>query len=389
MIVGLFALLFGAIFLVLAYPLILLVRCACTRPRPVATGDQTPLVSVIIAARNAAARVGEKISNCEAFEYPEDKLEFVCFSDGSTDGTLDVLERHASPRLKILWSREHVGKVVALNEAVAASRGEILVFTDVATRAAPNVMAALVRYFTDPTIGGVACRVRYGSDAGHLETGVRTYLGFDTLIKRLEARNGSVSANTGQYYAIRRALFQQFPGAVADDLFSCLAVVRQQRRFYFDPHVAVLTPPRVKSATHEVARRRRIVAMSLRGIWLMRAVLNPFRYGFFSFSLFINKVLRRLMPIHLCLLFLCSILLAGQPVFLALAWLQFLTYATCLVFAYAGSRSPSSAAEKLASAVSYFLLGNVGTFLGVVDFLSGRAAVKWEPVAEGPAETLR
>ncbi len=382
MITAIFLYSLAAILLVLAYPAILVARQVWARPAPVAVADFQPPVSVIVAVRNAAPMVEAKLRNCLALDYPAEKLEIVFSSDGSTDETLDVLQRCAAASPIVLAFREHRGKTTALNDAVAACRGEVLVFTDVAAALERGALRALVRFFADVSLGGVGGRMQYTGNGGHLGSGQRTYLGFDVLIRRLENRSGSVTANNGLLYAIRRSLFRPFPDAVTDDLFACLSVVRQGYRFAFAPEAVVVIPPRVKNPRHEITRRRRIVSTSLRSIWLTRAVLNPFRFGFFSFGLGVNKVLRRLLPVHLLLLFTSSLLLAGDPVFLGLFAAQFLFYGCALFFSILGWKSPTTLPGKVASAASYFLLGNVGTLLGLIDFLRGKAPAKWEPVPD-------
>ena len=68
------------------YPLIVwaLARLA---PRPVRTAAIAPTITVLIAAHDEEHRIGAKLDNCLALDYPPDRLDIVVVSDGSADRT--------------------------------------------------------------------------------------------------------------------------------------------------------------------------------------------------------------------------------------------------------------------------------------------------------------
>ena len=103
-------------------------------PRRPSRGDSgppaTPGLSVLVAVRNAEAHIGEKVSNCLSLDYDERLVEFVFYSDGSTDGTEDVIRQCGDDRVKLFSALEHIGKTEALNQGVKECQGEIVVFSD-------------------------------------------------------------------------------------------------------------------------------------------------------------------------------------------------------------------------------------------------------------------
>ena len=106
-------------------------------PRPVRTAPITPAVTVLIAARNEADRIGAKIENCLGLDYPADRLEVVVVSDGSKDRTADVVRGYAarSPqRVRLVELPARRGKAAALNAGVAVATGEVLLLTDTRQR---------------------------------------------------------------------------------------------------------------------------------------------------------------------------------------------------------------------------------------------------------------
>ena len=226
-----FVLFWGAVGL-LAYtyalfPLVVWAR-GRLRQRPYRSAEIRPRVSVLIAAHNEGDAIAAKLANVHALDYPADRLETVVASDGSTDETEAIVRRHAGRGVRLLpLSRQ--GKAKTLNAAVAASTGEILVFSDANSMYDPQAVRALVRPFADPDVGGVAGNQVYLGDAGAAgaAAGERSYWGFDRTLKRSQSLAGNVISATGAIYAIRRSLFSDVPEAVTDDFVTSTRVVAQ------------------------------------------------------------------------------------------------------------------------------------------------------------------
>jgi cellulose synthase/poly-beta-1,6-N-acetylglucosamine synthase-like glycosyltransferase len=338
-------------------------------------------VSVVIVVRNEAAQITEKVRNTLALDYPPDRCEIIVFSDGSTDGTEQRISSLADHRIQVLSHPRHEGKNPSLNKAVQQSSGEILCFTDVDATIAPEALLKLVRHFGDPGVGGVCGDKIVAKDRKGIEEAQVVYARFARAIKEAESRLGSISSNDGTLYAIRRALFQPIPPAVTDDLYVCMSVVRQGFRFLFDREAKAHIHASSRNPRHELERRRRIVSTSLRGIVYMRAVLNPFRYGFFSVGLWINKVMRRLLPVLLIVLFLSTLWLsADSSLMKGMFILQLLFYFAAFLHWTVGRHVHlPGVAGKAGSVAFYFCLGNYGTLLGLADLLRGRKTSKWDP----------
>jgi cellulose synthase/poly-beta-1,6-N-acetylglucosamine synthase-like glycosyltransferase len=351
-------------------------------------GGGAPSASLLVALRNAEALAGEKMQNALALE-PPGALEIVFVSDGSTDRTVEVLRAAAAGRAEVLEVVEHEGKAHALNLGAARCRHEILVFSDADALLAPDALRWLLGPFVDPAVGGVCGqRVIQRGEGGALSGAQGSYIAADSAVKRAESRLGSVTSNDGKLYAVRRELFRPIAPGATDDLYSCLSIVEQGRRFVFEPRALAFIRTPSRSARHELGRRRRIVSRSLNGIARKRALLNPLRHGFFAFQLLVNKVCRRLLPLFLVGLFLSSLALSARPehvVARALLLLQLAFYALALAHPLLAhpllARVPI--VRKASSTAWYFCVGNLGTLLGLADFLRGKEAVKWDPIKSG------
>ena len=350
-----------------------------------------PRVTVLVAARNAEALLPTKIENTHGQDYAG-PLECVWVSDGSTDGTVAILENDLPAGDRHVIVAEHRGKAAALERGAELASGEIIVFTDVDAVLSPDAISRLVTHFDDPTIGGVCGQrriARAGAGNGPRTTGAQArYIAFDSWIKEEESRVGSITSNDGKLYAIRRALFRGVAEGVTDDAYVAHTVVSQGARFVFEPQAIATIPTPARSSGHEVRRRRRVVSRSLYGLHLRREVLNPARTGTFALGLFTNKVLRRAIPFFAVGTLTSSAVLAaittGSLARLALAILALHVslLATAALFPVVGTVLPRPL-RKISSTAYYFCLGNWGTALGVLDFLRGRRVIQWDPVKSG------
>src|SRR5712692_758198 len=111
----------------LGYPVILALWSWLGR-KPVGAVPLTKKVTIVIAAWNEAERLAARLKNCLRQQYPTEQLDVVVVSDGSTDGTEEVVRKCDSSRVTLVALAERQGKAVALNHGVAAATGEIIVF---------------------------------------------------------------------------------------------------------------------------------------------------------------------------------------------------------------------------------------------------------------------
>src|SRR5688572_27591763 len=85
-------------------------------------------VSVVMPVRNGALWISRKIENLLELDYPPELLEIIVVSDGSTDGTADIVRSCAGSDIKLI-ELPPGGKAVALTAALTEASGDILFFT--------------------------------------------------------------------------------------------------------------------------------------------------------------------------------------------------------------------------------------------------------------------
>src|SRR5438309_11834883 len=193
-----------------------------------------PSVSVLIAAYNEAACIGQRIENLLAQDYPADKLEILVGSDASSDETDAIVTRYAARGVK-LSRAERCGKAGVLIRLVALAEGEVLVMTDANTEFERDAIRHLIQPLRDDDVGLVCGRLRLHSPAGApLAEGA--YWKLESLLKLYESRRGCVMGANGGSYAVRKALFPPRPaGPVGDDFVAALRVLAAGSRVSYEP----------------------------------------------------------------------------------------------------------------------------------------------------------
>jgi cellulose synthase/poly-beta-1,6-N-acetylglucosamine synthase-like glycosyltransferase len=274
----------------IAFPLVAALR-GLMFARPVAQGHALPPVSLIIAAYNEAGLIERKLENALELDYPRDRLEIIVASDGSSDGTNELVRCDAATGVRLL-ELPRQGKNGALNAAAAAAGGEILVFTDADARLAPDALRRLVAPLADSGVGAVAGERQPGNrrDSRRRQIGWMLRRG----LRELLSRAGSVTAAEGQIHAVRRELFRPLPMDVNDDFFISVGAVAAHRRLVYEPRAA--SQPFSGSTALRAPFRRKVRQTErwLRALWHVRGLLNPFQHGFYAFQLMSHKLLRRL-----------------------------------------------------------------------------------------------
>ena len=340
------------------YPALLAVW-ARLRPRPALRpaepGADLPTVSIVIAARNEAARLTARIENLLALDYPAERRQIIVVSDGSTDHTLEVLARFGTSVEAI--AVPPCGKAASVNAAVARATGDILVFADARQMFAPDAVHELVAPFADPAIGGVTgellldCEAsdvagrragterraladrrtrddrgpgrrdefdRRGRIVSTIAEGVGLYWRYEKQLRRFESAVGSTLGATGAIYALRRTLYRPLPpDTILDDVLTPMRavlagyrVVFSERAFAFD--CAAL------DASAEQRRKVRTLAGNVRILGqeprLLVPFVNPVWLQYVS-----HKLGRLVVPWALIALFTTSLALAGHHAIYALA----------------------------------------------------------------------
>jgi cellulose synthase/poly-beta-1,6-N-acetylglucosamine synthase-like glycosyltransferase len=337
-------------------------------PRPWKTARIAPSVSVVLAVHNGIALLPGKLQHLLRLDYPNIK-EIVVVSDGSTDGTAELLASQRHPLLKTIVLEEHGGKAVAVNAGVAQATGEVILFVDIRPEIAPGAIQQLVSNFADEKVGCVCGRLtllQEGHDAASGAVG-GVYWRYEQWLRNCEAIIDSPVGVYGGFYAIRRELAVRQPaGTILDDMFQPLSIIRQGYRSVVDPQAYVYDtwPKKVEGEFH---RKVRTLAGNFQLFRLAPWTLTP--RNRVLFQLVSHKAMRLAVPYLMVLLLVSSIALgAGSRAYAAFAAFQIL----CWALSIAGLRSRIGWLNRIAAPASAMLVLNAAAVAGLYKFLATR-----------------
>ena len=278
---------------------------------PIKKSAITPSVSLVISAYNEEHVLPKKIENALALNYPRHLLEIAVISDGSTDGTNEIIQNFAQQFCHVIpcISQRRKGKTSCLNDFVPLLQGEIILFSDANSFYDKELIHRILRPFADPDIGLVTGSTKYiDSPESQSAGGTGLYSRFERLTKVLETKTGSCVGADGAIFAIRKCLFSPLKPDDINDLVIPLHIVSKRYRCILEP--SAFCDEQVTDPAGEFQRQIRITCRTLRAIFRHRNLFNPFQHPLFSFKLFSHKLMKFLAPFCLAALLITNVFLA-------------------------------------------------------------------------------
>jgi cellulose synthase/poly-beta-1,6-N-acetylglucosamine synthase-like glycosyltransferase len=363
----------------------LILKIRNTGKRPAGNEDDrpfTPPVTLIIAAYNEEDFILQKIENSLSLDYPKDALKIIFITDGSTDATPAIVRQF--PQIQALHSDARQGKVAAMHRAMDYVQTPYVIFSDANTLLNTESIRNIVRHYQNPAVGGVAGekKVLHSGSNDAAGAGEGLYWKYESFLKKLDWNFYTVVGAAGELFSIRRELYE-YPGKniLLDDFIISLRVCQKGYRVAYEADAYAMETAS-SSIKEERKRKIRISAGGFQSMYLLKDLLNIFKYPTLSFQYISHRVLRwTLCPLFLPPILICNILLvvAGtSPVYSLILAGQVLFYG----MAAAGwLLSMKNIKVPFLYAPYYFVFINVSLYLGFVRFLKGRQTVLWEKAA--------
>ncbi len=365
------------VYVYFGYPVLLLILSKIRLAPPVQKIDITPTVSLIIPAYNEEKVIAQKIENTLALDYPREKLEIIVASDGSTDHTNEIVGTFADQGISLVGLNPNRGKSTAQNLAVAEAHGEILFFTDANAMLEPIAIRKIVSNFNDERVGCVVGKVTYlNENDTSVSKGEGLYWRYELFLRAKESELGNFAMGSGPIMAIRRNLFQPLNPNVGEDFILPMQVAMEGYRVVYEPE-AISEEILYQITPASMFRTKvRIVSKDLLGLFLCRAILNPFRYPLYTWGLISHKLLRWLVAYFLIALFPLNLLLMGHPFYNLILALQIAFYPLALLgYLWQKWGKPL----HILGIPFSFCLVNLAALVGVTRFLMGKRTGRWVP----------
>ncbi|MBS1821026.1 MAG: glycosyltransferase [Acidobacteria bacterium] len=346
------------------YPIVMALL-ARLGPRPWKKGSFDAQVSIVMAVHNGAQKVREQIGHLTSLD-PERVREVVVVSDGSNDGTAEILGNLQNSRVKTILLPQQVGKAAALNHGITAATGEILLFVDIRPKVACGALKQLLSNFADPDVGCVAGELVLNSEghdaAASAVSGV--YWRYEQWIRNCEAAWDSPVGVYGGFYAARRSLVQPFPaGIILDDMYQPLSIIRQGYRSVLDRD-AIVNDTWPAKAAGEFQRKVRTLAGNFQLVSMAPWILGP--RNRVLFQLVSHKLLRLVVPYFFLLMLVSATWLGiSSTAWRAVAIAQWALWLVSL----ASLRVHVPVVHRFAAAAGALLVLNAAAVAGLYKFL--------------------
>ncbi|MBF2064383.1 MAG: glycosyltransferase family 2 protein [Calothrix sp. C42_A2020_038] len=199
------------------------------RPRiyPEAIQGELPFISLLVAAKNEEAVIGNLAKNLCSLKYPQDQYEVWIVDDNSSDNTLSVLSKVAKEysNLKILRRSPDAtgGKSGALNQVLPLTKGEIIAVFDADAQVDPDLLTHVVPIFQRKQVGAVQVRKAIANSKDNFWTqGQAAEMALDTFLQSHRSAIGGIGELRGNGQFVRRQALNRCGGwneeTITDDL---------------------------------------------------------------------------------------------------------------------------------------------------------------------------
>ena len=342
-----------------------------------------PNVCLFVTAFNEKDYVKQKVENSFSLDYPKEKIQYLWITDGSNDGTPDLLKKYGS--LEVYHLPDRCGKMHAMNRGVKFVKAPVIIFSDTNTILGKYSIREIVAKFSNEKTGCVAGEKRIvekDSDAA-AGAGEGMYWKMESWIKKMDSDLNSAVGAVGELFAIRTNLFEDVEtDTLLDDFMISLRIAQKGYHIAYSPN-AYAEETASLNVKEELKRKIRIAAGGIQTIFRLKSLLNPFRFGLLSWQYFSHKVLRwTFAPISLFFILPVNLAIVWQKndwtdlgFYSVILYFQVLCYVMAAVGWYFENRKLRF---KLLFIPYYFVSINYAAVRGILRYIKGNQSVNWE-----------
>lgn len=363
---------------ILLYGLIIIKRIFYTKSSDFYVENELPKVNLIIACYNEGEIIREKIENTLKLNYPSDKLNICFVTDGTSDGSEQIIKEYKG--MELFHSDERRGKNAAINRILPLMESPILIFCDANTFLNEDAIFNIARHYKNENVGAVAGekRVMTNDETDLASSGEGAYWKYESALKKWDSELNTVVGAAGELFSVRKELMPIVPdGILIEDFYVSMRIAQEGFKVVYEPDAYAIETGS-DSISEERKRKVRIAAGGIQSILIFLPLLNIFKYGWLSFQYVSHRMLRwSLTPLSLPVVFIINIYLAIQlgGIFTIIMGLQILFYLIALAGAYAEGKAK---VPKIILIPFYFTFMNVSVYQGFFRLLNGKQSAVWE-----------
>lgn len=351
--------------------------------------DYEPEVTLFVAAYNEKDYVDAKVENSYNLDYPQEKVKQVWVTDGSDDGTPEILKKYKDRGVEVYHEDKRGGKIGAMNRGMQFVKSPITIFSDGNTVLGKESIRRIVQMFANPKVGCVSGEKRIFNKEKDTAVGTEgVYWKYESKLKKWDAELYSVVGAAGELFAIRTDLFQPVEkDTLLDDFIISLRIAMKGKTIQYDPDAYAIESASA-SVKEELKRKVRIAAGGIQSIVRLKPLLNIFKYGVLSFQYISHRVLRwTIAPLSLPVIFMINLWLSWQAgfdnftnLYTLLFYAEILFYLLAMCGWYLENRKISN---KIFFIPYYFFVMNYAVFAGIRRYFKGQQSVNWERAKRG------
>ncbi len=371
------------------YPLILkiLVRGKKNNQIHYSHQEKLPHLFLLMSVYNEESVIDEKLKSVFNTTYPLDKLAVLVGSDGSTDQTDQIIEKHRQkyPQIKFTRFGGRNGKSNILNQLFEMHREyifdqhqPIFIMTDANVMFSENMLYELAKHFKNPDIGIVGANI---VNRGMKEAGIsfqeKSYIQRENKIKYYEGVLwGNMMGAFGACYALKAEYFSPIPpNYLMEDFYITMSVLDRNKDAIKEMD-AIAFEDLPDSMQEEFRRKKRISSGNFQNLSAFKHLLNPKRASL-AFSFLSHKILRWLGPFFILMAFIsCLILSLQNDLYRGLLILQVLVLSIPMLD---WLLKQLNIHIKLFRFITYFYYMNYALLIGFINYLKGIKTNAWQP----------
>ena len=360
--------------------LIYLLRKIFTKRKEKQLPEDLPHVTLFVTAFNEKEIIADKVKNSLNLNYPKEKLELVWVTDGSDDGSEELLK--SFPEVKVFHENQRKGKIHAMQRGIQFVNSPIVIFCDANTMLAEESVLEVVKLLSQEDVGCVAGekRIWVNHNDKAVGAGEGAYWKYESFIKKMESEVNSTMGAAGELFAIKRALFDPIKeDSILDDFTISLNIAKKGFKIKYAPKATAFERSSL-NINEEMKRKVRIANGGFQTTFRMMGLLNVFKHGFLSVQYVSHKILRWfLVPLALPVILLLNLSLQFTFPLSQLYTLLIFAQLGFYFFAFIGWALRNKKIKQKVLFVPYYLcMMNYCIILGLFKYLEGRNNVVWE-----------
>lgn len=193
-----------------------------------------PSVSIIVPSYNEERTVRATIESLLKLDYPKDKITLLLVDDGSTDGTLAVLNEYKNiPYVEVMTKQNEGSKFSALNFALSHVTTELVGCLDADSFVDSQALKKIVPYFADAETMAVTPAVRIHDPKTFFQRIQHVEYMWGVLLRRVLASINGLYVTPGPFSIFRIRVFEDLGGyAFAHHTEDMEMALRMQKNGY-------------------------------------------------------------------------------------------------------------------------------------------------------------